>query len=137
MPQKDPTVFESAMRGMRVVKQGRVVQIIADGNGAVATLDIDYNSAYKWASSKSSSGSSGSDRTRFLDQMPNLVARPGSFINTRGNDKPIEDIVRLMQSAGFDLNDWAIPPTVKVLFMKGPVPKPKAKTDTPEETPPE
>ena len=138
MATKDLTLFESAMRGMRVSKHGRVMQLIADGNGACVVQDIEYNAAYKWACSKSSGGSAASDRGKFLDQITTLIARPGSFVNTRGNDKPIEDIARFMQSSGFDLNDWGLPPSVKALFMKGPKPqaKPKAAGDTSTAEPP-
>lgn len=127
MAMKEATVFESAMRGMRHSKHGRVVQIVADGNGACVVLDVEFNAAQKWGMGRTSAGNPGSDRTKIFDQLTTLIARPGSFVTTRGNDKPIEDIARFMQSAGFDLNDWGLPPSVKALFSKGPAPKPKAK----------
>ncbi len=125
MAPKELTLFESATSSLRISKHGRLVQIVADGNGACLMMDIEYAAAAKWASSRSSAGSPGNDRSKFLDQIATLIARPGSFISTRGGDKPIEDIVRLMLSSGFDLNDWAMPPSVKSLFMKGPAPKMK------------
>ncbi len=126
MAPKELTLFESAVGSLRVSKHGRLVQIVADGNGACVMMDTEYNVAAKWASSRASAGSPGNDRSKFLDQITTLLARPGSFISTRGNDKPIEDIARLMMTSGFDLNDWAMPPSVKALFSKGPAPKPKA-----------
>ena len=130
MAKKEPTLLESAMRGLRASKHGRVIQVVADGNGAFVTMDIDFNTANKWAFSKTSSGSPQNDRNKFMDQFATLIARPGSFVNTRGGSKPILDIAKLMKSAGFDLNDWALPPDVKAEFSHGPEPtKPKPKTD--------
>ncbi len=129
---KELTLFESATSGLRVSKHGRVIQIVADGNGACVVMDTEYNAAQKWASSRASAGSPGNDRSKFLDQITTLIARPGSFVSTRGTDKPLEDIARLMLSSGFDLNDWALPPTVKVLFSKGPAAQ-KAKSKTPQD----
>ncbi|MEK6806497.1 MAG: hypothetical protein AABY95_07595 [Pseudomonadota bacterium] len=131
---RELTLFESATGSLRISKHGRLMQIVADGNGACVVMDTEYNVAAKWASSRASAGSPGNDRSKFLDQIATLIARPGSFVSTRGSDKPLEDIVRLMLNSGFDINDWGMPPSVKALFSKGPATKPKT---PPPSAPPE
>lgn len=129
---KELTLFESAAGTLRISKHGRLMQLVADGNGACVVLDMDYQTAQKWAASRTSAGSAQNDRNKFLEQLPTLIARPGSFVSTRGNSKMLEDMVRLMLSSGFDLNDWSLPPDVKALFARGPAPKPKpAKSEPP------
>jgi hypothetical protein len=112
-PEKQLTLFQSATAGGRVIKQGYLAQFILDGAGAMLTPIGEWNTAEKWANSKYASGNRMSDRNRFLDQIQVLVSRPGSFVGTRGSMKPLEDLCKLMKSAGHDLAEWQLPPELK------------------------
>lgn len=112
---KEVSLYQAATSGGRVAKQGPLVQFILDGNGAMVTSTMDWAMAEKWANSKSSTGIRATDRNRFLDQIPTLAARPGSFIGTRGSTKPLTDLCILMKNNGYDLKEWALPPELKDL----------------------
>jgi hypothetical protein len=122
--EKQLTLYQAATVGGRVIKQGYLAQFILDGNGAMLTPISDWNTAEKWANSKYASGNRMSDRNRFLDQIPVLVSRPGSFVSTRGSTKPLEDLCKLMKAAGHDLAEWQLPPELK---NKPPPPSPPKK----------
>lgn len=118
MSAKLANLYASATRGARVIKQGDVVQIVIDGGGALAAPMQDFQQAQKWANSKPATGNAISDRGRFLEQLPVLIARPGSFCATRGNDKYLEKLAKAMKAGGLDINDWSLPPSVKDLLKK-------------------
>ena len=110
---KEVSMFESACRSSRIAKQGKLVQFIVDGAGAIVADDQEFYAAQKWASSRHSTGNFNTDRSKFLEQIANLIARPGSFTATRGNTKSLSDMVKAMLMSGFDLNDWDLPPDLK------------------------
>lgn len=109
------SLFDAALRGMRVLKQGEVVCLIMDGGGALITFTLDFVAAQKWAQRKPETGNRVTDRGRFLEQLPTLIARPGSFVGTRGSDKIIEKLAKNMIQAGYDLGEWSLPPDVKAM----------------------
>ncbi|HUP90862.1 MAG TPA: hypothetical protein VM074_01335 [Solimonas sp.] len=146
MPKQPSNLFDAAMRGVRVLKQGDIVCLIADGGGAMITPTADFLAAQKWASRKPETGNRVSDRGRFLDQLPVIVARSGSFVGTRGPDKFIEKLAKAMVSAGYDLGEWTLPPAVKALSHPRPAavekkkdpahPEDGSEAATPEPEPP-
>lgn len=107
------SLFESSTKRGRIVRQGDLVQIIMDGGGAVVAPMQDFIVAQKWAQAKPASGNPVTDRGRFLEQLPVLVARPGSFAGTRGNERQLATVARLMRQAGYDLGEWMLPPELK------------------------
>src|SRR3546814_19998561 len=55
------------------------------------------------------------DRGRFFEQIGTLVSRPGSVVSTRGHGKYVENLVRAMNQAGYDIGEWMLPPELKDL----------------------
>lgn len=110
-----PTIslYESATKRARVVRQGEIVCYIVDGGGAMVMTTQDFVQAQKWANAKPASGNMLTDRARFLEQVPALIARPGSMLPTRGHERYIERLARAMRQAGYDLNEWQLPPELK------------------------
>lgn len=122
------TLYESVESRARIIKQGDIVCIIIDGGGAMVAATQDFMAAQKWAASRTASGNDLTDRARFLEQIPALVARPGSINPTRGSDKLIENLAKNMKQAGYDLSEWQLPPELKNLGHPTPsAPKPKDK----------
>lgn len=107
------SLFDSATRGARIIKQGEIFCLVLDGGGAMIGFMQDLHAAQKWAQSKPSCGNRVTDRGRFLEQIPTLVARPGSFVSTRGSEKLIEKVARGMRAGGYDLSEWMLPPELK------------------------
>lgn len=134
--EKTLTLLQAVTSAGRVVRQGPLVQFIIDGNGAMVMPTLDFFTVEKWANSKFASGNRMADRTRFLDQIQTLVARPGSFISTRGSSKTLEDLARLMKANGYDLNEWQLPPELKNLG-KPPPPEAAKKPGAAESGPPQ
>lgn len=134
-PEKTLTLFQTATTGGRVIKQPQLVQFIVDGNGAMVTSTQDFYQVEKWANSRYGSGNRLADRNRFLEQIQTLVARPGSFVSTKGSTKPLEDLCKLMKAAGYDLAEWQLPPELKDMDrppVAKPVKKAEAVADEPE-----
>ena len=130
MAERTYTLFESATRSARLLKQGPIMCIIIDGGGAMICFTDEFLAAQKWASRKPATGNAISDRGRFLDQLSVMITRPGSFMGTRGSDKIVEKLARAMMAAGYDLGEWSLPPELKSLGHPGPVdPKPKKAAD--------
>lgn len=128
------TLYESVESRARIVKQGEIVCIIIDGGGAMVAATQDFMAAQKWASSRTASGNDITDRGRFLEQIPAVVARPGSISGTRGSDKLVEGIAKNMKQAGYDLAEWQLPPELKNLGHAPKEDKPKKpKPDAPVE----
>lgn len=115
MPQRTLNLFESATSRARVVRQGEIVQIIVDGGGAFVTFMQEFNQAKKWAMPKTATGNMITDRGRFFEQIGTLVSRPGSMVSTRGHGKYVENLVRAMLQAGYDIGEWMLPPELKDL----------------------
>lgn len=113
MTLKPRTLFDSATSRGRLIRQGDIACIVMDGGGAVMVNSQDLVQATKWSQARPPSGNLLTDRGRFLDQIPVLISRPGSQQSTRGNDRQIEKLARAMKLAGYDLNDWLLPPEMK------------------------
>ncbi len=137
MPRAE-TLFEAAVKRIRVMRQGDLVQLVIDGGGALVTTTQEFMQAQKWASSKTATGNTVTDRGRLLEQIGPLVSRPGSMLSTRGHTKQIEALAKLMKQGGYDLGEWMLPPELK----NPPIPqrdkpdqlKKAADTDSPGET---
>lgn len=117
-------LFESATSGARIVRQGDIVCLIVDGGGAMVMASGDFVQAQKWAQSRPASGNALTDRGRFLEQLPALVSRPGSFFSTRGNARQLEKLAKLMRQSGYDLGEWLLPPELK----RPPAPEPRRRS---------
>lgn len=107
------TLYDSATKRARVVRQGDIVCYIVDGGGAMVMASQDFVQAQKWATAKPASGNALTDRARFLEQVPALVSRPGSMLPTRGSERSVERLAKAMRQAGYDLNEWQLPPEIK------------------------
>ncbi|MDM4769310.1 hypothetical protein [Solimonas sp. SE-A11] len=131
MSQKQKTLFEAFSQRARVAKQGEVAMIVIDGGGAMIVAMDEYMVAHKWAQSRLSSGNVVSDRGRFLEQFQVMVARPGSFAGTKGNDRQLYKMAKAMRAAGHDLGEWMLPPELKVNKLVDPddIKKPKPKEE--------
>jgi hypothetical protein len=110
---KQVSLFETATRGARVVRQADLTTMIIDGGGAMIMETLEFGAAYKWAQAKNTSGSVLNDRNKFFERITVLVSRPGSFQTTRGSDKALRNMARLMKASGLELNDWNLPPEIK------------------------
>lgn len=109
------TLLESAQSRMRTIRQGDLAQLVADGGGAMVVPMIELLQAQKWAQRKASSGNMLTDRTRFLEQVATLISRPGSLLPTKGHHKAIEALAKQMMQAGYDINEWTLPPELRGL----------------------
>lgn len=125
MPRTE-SLLEAALKRIRVIRQGDIVQIVIDGGGALVTTAQEFIQAQKWASSKPATGNIVTDRGRLLEQIGPMISRPGSMLSTRGNAKQVEALARLMKQGGYDLGEWMLPPELKNPRMPQPEPaKPK------------
>lgn len=124
-------LFEGATARGRVLRQGDIVCVIMDGAGAVVLTMPEWTAAQKWAQSRPPSGNLLTDRARFLDHFQVLIARPGSVQATRGNERAVERLARTMLAAGYDLDEWVLPPELRNLGKgpRPPDPSPTTKTD--------
>lgn len=102
-------LFESATSRGRVLRQGDIVCLIVDGGGSMVMASDDFRQAQKWAQSKPASGNLLTDRGRFLEHVSALVSRRGSFVPTRGNQRQLEKLAKLMRQSGYDLDEWLLP----------------------------
>ena len=107
------SLFESAMKRARIMRQGEIVQIVVDGGGAFVTTLQEFMPVQKWAQSRASTGNGISDRGRMFERISILISRPGSMVTTRGSEKYIEHLARLMNQAGYELSEWMLPPALK------------------------
>ncbi|MES0872449.1 hypothetical protein [Sinimarinibacterium thermocellulolyticum] len=124
MVKRTETLLESALKRIRVIRQGDIVQLVIDGGGALVTTTQDFLQAQKWASTKPATGNLVTDRGRLLEQIGALVSRPGSMVSTRGNAKQVEALAKLMKQGGYDLSEWMLPPELKNPQIPQPEQKP-------------
>jgi len=120
MATKQKTLFEGFIFRARVVKQGDIAMIVLDGAGALIVPMDEYLTAQKWAQSKMSSGNMVTDRGRFMDQFNSMVARPGSFLGTKGNGRQLYKLVKAMRAAGHGMDDWMVPMDLKAAKLEDP-----------------
>lgn len=111
--QRTRSLFESATQRTRVIRHLDIVCFIVDGGGAMIVPTADYVQTQKWASARIASGNPLNDRGRLIERWLVLVSRPGSIAPTRGNPRQLAAIARSMQAAGYDLNEWSLPPEIK------------------------
>lgn len=107
------TLYESVSSKGRIMRVGEIVQMTMDGAGAICCNSQDFLAAQKWAQSRPSSTNIVTDRGRFLEKIEILIARPNSFVSTRGSQEPLTRLARAMKMSGFDMGEWMLPPEVK------------------------
>ena len=118
------SLYEMATGKGRVIRQGEIVQVVMDGAGAFVCGAQDFMIAQKWAMSRTGSSNVVTDRGRFIEKIEVLVARPNSFVSTRGSSVPVERLAKAMKQAGYDLKEWGVPiDVIKALTVKIDAPK--------------
>lgn len=118
------SLYEMATGKGRVIRQGEIVQVVMDGAGAFVCGAQDFMVAQKWAMSRTGSSNAVTDRGRFIEKIEVLIARPSSFVSTRGSSVPVERLAKAMKQAGYDLKEWGVPiEVIKALAVKIGVPK--------------
>jgi hypothetical protein len=115
MPARTLTLLEAVQQRMRTIRQGDIVQMVIDGGGAMVATSQEVSQAHKWANRKPSSGNVMTDRARFFEQITVLISRQGSMIQTRGHHVAVEKLAKQMMQAGYDINEWALPPELRGL----------------------
>ncbi|SFF39764.1 hypothetical protein SAMN04488120_103202 [Fontimonas thermophila] len=109
------SLYDSAFKRARVVRQGDLTQVIIDGGGAFVVSTQEFLQVRKWAQSKAGSQNVITDRGRVFEQFTVLIARPGTQAATRGHRVQLEKLADAMKQAGYDLSEWALPPELKHL----------------------
>lgn len=98
----------SAMLGAHTSRYGDVVLVAMQGF-AFMTLTIEFQQCQQWARSKQSTGAVQKDRMLLLGRIENLIGRVGSGATTKGNNKVLGMIAKVMKQNGMQLEDWSIP----------------------------
>lgn len=106
-------LFESIASKGRVMRTGDIVQLVMDGAGAFVCTAPDFMTAQKWAQGRPSSTNMVTDRGRFIEKIEVLIARPNSFVATRGSQEPLTRLAKTMKMSGFDMGEWMLTPEVK------------------------
>ncbi len=109
------TLLEAVQQRMRTIRQGDIAQLIVDGGGAMVATSLEVSQAGKWAQRKPSTGNVMTDRSRYFEQITVMIARQGSMFPTRGHHVAIEKLAKQMMQAGYDINEWALPPELRGL----------------------
>ncbi len=107
------SLFEAATTRGRVIRQGEIVQWVMDGSGAIVIPAQDFLIAQKWGQSRTGSTNIVTDRGRLLEKFETLIARPGSFVSTRGNTRSLASLAKVMIASGYDISEWGLPFDVK------------------------
>jgi hypothetical protein len=113
MPVPPKNMFDNGMSRSRISKQGLLTQIVIDGAGAMIIETAEFASVEKWAKTKNSTGSLTTDRNRFFERVTTVISRPGSLVTTRGSEKQLISLARLMKGAGLDVNEWNLAPEIR------------------------
>ncbi|HEY1076867.1 MAG TPA: hypothetical protein VGE51_09275 [Fontimonas sp.] len=130
MPQRTLTLLEAVQQRMRTIRQGDIAQLIVDGGGAMVATSLEVAQAGKWAQRKPSTGNVMTDRSRYFEQITVMISRQGSMFPTRGHHAAIEKLAKQMMQAGYDINEWALPPELRGLGRHAALDaKPADKTD--------
>jgi len=112
--QKELTMFQSATQRLRISRSGQCTMLVVDGQGAAVVPTADFSVVQKWAQSKTAAPNAFMSMTKILDKLEVAIARPGTtFATTRGSPKYVVDLAKQMISAGFDINEWSLPPDAK------------------------
>jgi hypothetical protein len=125
------SLFEAATTRGRVIRQGEIVQWVMDGSGAIVVPAQDFLIAQKWGQSRTGSTNIVTDRGRFLEKFETLIARPGSFVSTRGNTRSLASLAKLMIASGYDISEWGLPFDVKQALKPADPNQAKSKTANP------
>jgi len=129
-------LYTAALWGGSVRRYGDMVQLTMPGIGVVTTQQ-DMQQATSWARSKMASGAINKDRMLLMDRFETLIARQYSGCATRGGNRTIAGLAKIMASTGMDLQSWSIPKVVMdELFPPRILPDPiKPKPQKPEADP--
>lgn len=111
------TLYDSAFKRARVIRQGDLTQVVIDGGGAFVVMTQDFMQVRKWAQSKTASQNAMTDRGRVFEQFGVLISRPGTQAVTRGHNVQLEKLAKSMKQGGYDLGEWSLPPDLKHLTM--------------------
>lgn len=119
-------LFTAAMFGGNIRRYGDMVVLALPSMGLVTTQQ-DMQQAQCWGRSKISSGILHKDRTSLIERIETVIARMNSGCTTRGSNKTIAGLVKIMKSSGMDLDSWVIPKAVldELFPRKGPPAQPK------------
>lgn len=131
------SLFDAACAKGRVIRQGEIVQFVMDGSGALVCPSQDFMVAQKWAQSRTGSTNTVTDRGRFLEKLEVLIARPGSFVISRGSTRALTMLAKQMVGAGYDLTEWGLPHEVKLALAPPAPPAPVKKAEPAPEPAPE
>ncbi len=104
-------LYTAALWGGSVRRYGDMVQLTMPGIGVVTTQQ-DMQQATSWARSKMASGAINKDRMQLMDRLETLIARQYSGCSTRGGNRTIAGLAKIMASTGMDLESWSIPKAV-------------------------
>lgn len=107
------SLYDAATSRGRLIRQGEIVQLVMDGAGAFVCSAQDFMTAQKWAQAKTASTNLITDRGRFIEKIEILIARPNSFVATRGSQEPLTRLAKAMKMSGYDMGEWMLPPEVK------------------------
>ncbi|HUS24770.1 MAG TPA: hypothetical protein VM369_07465 [Candidatus Binatia bacterium] len=111
---RELTLLQSALQRLRVTRSGGITQLVVDGQGAALVPTADFSPVQKWAHSRTAAPNALQSMQRVIDKLEVVIVRPGTtFAATRGSAKPLGDLLKMMKSSGFDINEWAIPNEVK------------------------
>lgn len=128
------TLLDVVQQRLRTIRQGDIAQLVVDGGGAMVVTSQELAQAQKWAQRKSASGNAMTDRARYLDQITVMISRPGSMLPTRGHVQALEKLAKQMMQAGYDINEWALPPELRGLGRPPALDaKPPEKADKPKD----
>jgi hypothetical protein len=134
--EKELTMLQSALQRLRISRNGQCTMLVVDGQGAAVVPTMDFSTVQKWAQSKASAPNANQSMMKILDKLEVAITRPGTtFAATRGSPKYVADLARQMISAGFDINEWSLPPDVKeAATARADAPPPKKPASTPDDT---
>lgn len=121
MAEKQEKLYQTAMRKGAIQRYGsKLIMVVMYGEGAVLVPTMDWQAVSKWAMTKNGTGSPMKDRMTLFERLECVVARPGSFMTTKGNSKLLENVVKGMGECGLDPKEWVLPPDLKEMLDKKP-----------------
>lgn len=105
------TLYNSALNGGRTSRYGDAVMVVMDGLAFMTTAQ-DLQQASSWSRSRQSSGSAHKDRMTFAGRFETMLARNGSGCATKGSNRVLGQIVKVMKQNGMDILEWQVPPNI-------------------------
>jgi hypothetical protein len=130
--EKQLTMLQSACQKLRISRSRDLTLLVVDGQGAALVPTQDFMAAEQWAKAKTAAPNAMQSLAKVMEKLDNVITRPGTtFASTRGTTKALENLVRAMKSAGYDLKEFAVP--LELLKPAAdPMAKPRPKADAPK-----